>query len=74
MATRKAKVIPVVELPVGHTCRECRHVLVKRGDGLYCRRYPPEFVYEPSTGLTDTRNPEVQPDWTCGEFAAHLAS
>lgn len=72
MATRKSKVIPVATPE--HICKECRHARLKRGDGLYCHRYPPSFVYDPSSGMTEPRWPEIDSTDSCGEFAAHLSS
>jgi hypothetical protein len=72
MATPK-KVVKVESEPVA-SCRECRFSKNLVGDGLYCRRYPPVFVYEPSRGLTEPRFPEVNPQGWCGCFAGHLSS
>lgn len=55
-------------------CKECRFVLYKRGDGMYCRRFPPSLVYDPATGASAPQNPEVSADGWCGEYQPQLNS
>jgi len=55
-------------------CKNCRFSNHKRGDGLYCHRYPPVFVYDPATGTSAPAHPETNPDAWCGEFRGHLSS
>lgn len=72
MATRRKKIEVVAER--AEICRECRFAHVKRGDGLYCHRFPPVFVYDPATGISSAQHPETNADAWCGEFRGHLSS
>lgn len=72
MAPRKTVKAEVAERT--EICRECRFAQHKRGDGLYCHRFPPVFVYDPATGISSPAHPETNPDNFCGEFRGHLSS
>jgi hypothetical protein len=69
----KKKAIPVA-VERTEICRECRHAHMDRTDGLRCRRYPPSFVYDYTSGTNSVQWPEVNGDHYCGEFAAQLSS
>ncbi|HEY6019468.1 MAG TPA: hypothetical protein VIY48_06090 [Candidatus Paceibacterota bacterium] len=70
MATRKSKEPTVI----AESCKECRFSKNIRGDGLYCRRYPPALVYDASTGTNAPAFPEVDPVMWCGEWSPPLNS
>jgi hypothetical protein len=72
MAARKTVKIEPAEPQ--HICKECRHVHLKRAEGLFCRRYPPTPVYEYQSGAISSNWPEVDPQFWCGEFAPQLSS
>ncbi len=72
MATRKT--IKVVTGEPEHICKECKHVYMKRGEGLYCHRYPPVFVFDYQSGASAVQWPEIAPTDFCGEFAPPLNS
>jgi hypothetical protein len=55
-------------------CKNCRHASVKRGEEIQCRRFPPQFVYDPASGCTAVTHPIVEADHWCGEFGAYLNS
>lgn len=74
MATRKAKTIPIVKEDPHQCCKNCRHMKDAKGEGFYCQRFPPSFVYDPSSGLTDSCWPSVDPAERCGEWTPHLSS
>lgn len=72
MVARK-KVVPVIAERT-ETCKACRFANFSKTEGLFCRRYPPAFVYDYQTGTSNARWPEVNADAYCGEFAAQLSS
>jgi hypothetical protein len=68
---RKPKAEPAEQTNI---CKNCRYSHYRRGEELRCRRYPPVFVYDVSTGVTAVCFPDVDANMTCGEFAAYLSS
>jgi len=54
-------------------CKNCKHSLFLR-ESIECRRYPPQVIYEGSTGFVEHRFPETSADSFCGEFAPILTS
>lgn len=68
----RKKTVEIVERT--EICKECRAVHCSRTEGMRCRRYPPVFVYDPSTGASSAEWPEVNPDDWCAEFKPKLTS
>jgi hypothetical protein len=68
----KRKIPVVVERT--EICKNCRAVESTRAEGLRCHLMPPNFVYDPATGLSKVEWPEVPPDGWCIQFKAQLSS
>jgi hypothetical protein len=72
MAARKA--IKIVAAAPEHICKECRYAHYKRAEGLFCKLNPPQYVYDYQSGASELKNPEVNPQDWCGQFAPQLSS
>jgi len=72
MVTRKT--IKIAAIDPTESCKSCRFLLFKRGDGMYCRRYPPKLVLDYTSGVTAPAIPEVDAAFWCGDYQPALNS
>lgn len=72
MAARKK--IPITPAEQEHICKNCRFACYKRAEGFFCRFNPPQYVYDYQSGVSEIKNPEVDPQHWCGQWAPQLSS